>query len=282
MDQPPFLVPALIDQLYYAKTLLDSGCLSYGLIDSKFASKCDLERLRISPRKMEGFEDLTEGVYDEVAVVRLDINGHTERALFYVAPRLAAYDVILGDPWMKMNDSRYSPKQARLYIGSTGTCVWNSYGKQEKKLDCKLISAAGFATHMRRQIKGAKLQIFTASMADIDKALTKKKKIDPRTKLPKHYWEHLRLFDDTEANKLPPLRGDGVDHKIELTSTDGKKPIAPWGPLYNMSQDELLVLRRTLTELLEKNFIRVSNSPAAAPVLFVRKPGGGLRFCVDY
>ncbi len=49
-----------------------------------------------------------------------------------------------------------------------------------------------------------------------------------------------------------------------------------------MSQDELLVLRRTLTELLEKIFIRVSNSPAAAPVLFVRKPGGGLRFRVDY
>ena len=49
-----------------------------------------------------------------------------------------------------------------------------------------------------------------------------------------------------------------------------------------MSQDELLVLRRTLTELLDKGFIRVSNSPAAAPVLFVRKPGGGLRFCVDY
>jgi len=49
-----------------------------------------------------------------------------------------------------------------------------------------------------------------------------------------------------------------------------------------MSQDELLVLRKVLTELLEKNFIRVSHSSAAAPVLFVRKPGGGLRFCVDY
>jgi hypothetical protein len=49
-----------------------------------------------------------------------------------------------------------------------------------------------------------------------------------------------------------------------------------------MSREELLVLRKTLTEYLSKGFIRVSNSPAAAPVLFVRKPGGGLRFCVDY
>jgi len=37
-----------------------------------------------------------------------------------------------------------------------------------------------------------------------------------------------------------------------------------------------------LTDLLDKNFIRVSKSPAAAPVLLVRKPGGGVRFCVDY
>ena len=49
-----------------------------------------------------------------------------------------------------------------------------------------------------------------------------------------------------------------------------------------MSRDELLVLRKTLIEHLEKGFIRVSNSPTAALVLFVRKPGGGLRFCVDY
>jgi len=49
-----------------------------------------------------------------------------------------------------------------------------------------------------------------------------------------------------------------------------------------MSRDELLILRTILTKLLDKGFIRVSNSPAAAPVLFVRKPGGGLRFCVDY
>ncbi|CAP70936.1 uncharacterized protein PODANS_3_9920, partial [Podospora anserina S mat+] len=37
-----------------------------------------------------------------------------------------------------------------------------------------------------------------------------------------------------------------------------------------------------VTELLDKNFIRASSSPASAPVLFVKKPGEGLRFCVDY
>jgi cytochrome c oxidase assembly factor CtaG len=49
-----------------------------------------------------------------------------------------------------------------------------------------------------------------------------------------------------------------------------------------MSRDELLVLRKTLTELLNKQFIRVSSSPTVALVLFVQKLGGGLRFCVDY
>lgn len=49
-----------------------------------------------------------------------------------------------------------------------------------------------------------------------------------------------------------------------------------------MSHDELLVLRKELTSLLDKDFIQQSKSSAAAPVLFARKPGGGLRFCVDY
>lgn len=49
-----------------------------------------------------------------------------------------------------------------------------------------------------------------------------------------------------------------------------------------MLRDKLLVLRRTLLDLLDKGFIRASNLPAALLVLFIRKPGGGLRFCVDY
>ena len=49
-----------------------------------------------------------------------------------------------------------------------------------------------------------------------------------------------------------------------------------------MSRDELLVLRKTLTDLLDKGFIRVSNSLIVALILFIKKPRGGLRFCIDY
>ena len=48
-----------------------------------------------------------------------------------------------------------------------------------------------------------------------------------------------------------------------------------------MTRDELLVLRRTLNKLLDKEFIGINNSLIGAPVLFVKKEGG-LWFCMDY
>jgi len=49
-----------------------------------------------------------------------------------------------------------------------------------------------------------------------------------------------------------------------------------------MLYEELIVLYKTLTELLDKNFIRASSLLALAPILFVRKPRGRLYFYIDY
>jgi hypothetical protein len=121
-------------------------------------------------------------------------------------------------------------------------------------------------------------------MKDIEKALQRKKeKLDPKETLPREYWDFLPLFKPENASQLPPHRGHGINHQINLIlDQEGKTPDAPWGPLYNMSKEELMVLQKELTKLLDKGFIQVSNSSAAAPVLFVRKPRGGLRFCIDY
>ena len=72
------------------------------------------------------------------------------------------------------------------------------------------------------------------------------------------------------------------NHEIELLEKERKKPTVLSGPLYNMSKNKFLVLKKTLTEYLDKSFIRVNNSPAANSVFFVKNQGGNLSFCVDY
>lgn len=85
---------------------------------------------------------------------------------------------------------------------------------------------------LRRRNRGQKsqrLKIFAASLADIDKVLSPKKKIDPGIALPEQYREFLDVFDPKEAHKLPQHRGT-ADHSIELIEADknGKKPEVPW------------------------------------------------------
>src|SRR5438046_2884552 len=51
---------------------------------------------------------------------------------------------------------------------------------------------------------------------------------------------------------------------------------------YNMSPAELRALHEYLKEALVKGWIRESQSPAGAPILFVPKKSGKLHLCVDY
>lgn len=119
------------------------------------------------------------------------------------------------------------------------------------------------------------MQLAGFSIEDIPIALQTKDRPDPTRKLPSHYHHHLPVFNFKGADTLLPHRK--CDHRIKL------KPNTTFlhGPLYNMSIEELQVLWKYLNEQLEKGFICTSKSPAAALVLFAKKPGGGLLFSVD-
>jgi hypothetical protein len=78
------------------------------------------------------------------------------------------------------------------------------------------------------------------------------------------------VFSRSEAEKLLIQRP--YDHQIKLES--GKQ--LGFGPLYRMSLNELKVLWKYLDDNLEKGFICASSSSVASPVIFVKKPGGGL------
>ena len=136
------------------------------------------------------------------------------------------------------------------------------------------------ATIRTLQTSDEHVQIFTASLVDIQKALQEKVYKDPVQYAPDWLMPVIDAFDRQDAKSLPPHR-KGVDHEINLVEGKTNDDI-PAMPLYQMYKDQLLVPRKTLTELLDNGFICVSNSLAATPVIFVKNPGGGLQFCVDY
>jgi len=94
--------------------------------------------------------------------------------------------------------------------------------------------------------------------------------------IPDAYADFAPLFQDREPGTLPPHRP--YDHSIPLEP----EAQVPFGPLYTLSQKELEELRSYIDENLKKGFIRRSESPAGAPVLFVPKKDSKLRLCVDY
>lgn len=281
LERQEFIVSALADDCI-CRALIDTGCTTYGMISEQFARKHQLERVPIPPRQVDDYTGKTDNYITEVARFSLDVGGIDQpTAWAYVVPRLSpGTDLILGLSWMEHQQAYIDPNGPKLRF-KNGITV--SRMEDHPKMDVTHIGANAFAMWKRQSQKDKNIQVFAVSLKDIEKALQPKVPTDPRTKLPQQYHQYLGAFDRREADKQPPLRGPEIDHKIELTKgPDGKEKEPPWGPLYSMSRDELLVLRKTLMELLEKDFIRVSKSPAAAPVLLVKKPGGGVRFCCDY
>ena len=110
----------------------------------------------------------------------------------------------------------------------------------------------------------------------------KKSSTNLYTKLPQQYKNTLGAFNSTDLDKLPLLQRLEIDYKIDLIFENNKEFKVFWGPLYNILYNKLLMLQQMLIEYLNKGFIQINNSSAAALVLFVQKPRGGLQFCVNY
>jgi hypothetical protein len=88
----------------------------------------------------------------------------------------------------------------------------------------------------------------------------------------------LQEFEDVfqEIPGLPPRRE--IDFSIDLVPRVAPVSKTP----YRMSTPELKELQMQLEELLKKWYIRPSDSPWGAPLLFVKKKDRTLRLCIDF
>ena len=90
----------------------------------------------------------------------------------------------------------------------------------------------------------------------------------------------LESFKDifSETPKAGGATAPPLEHTIDLVP--GSKP--PFRRNCRLSPAEFEELKNQVAELLSKGIITPVNSPYGAPVPFVKKPNGGLRFCLDY
>lgn len=102
------------------------------------------------------------------------------------------------------------------------------------------------------------------------------KSINVLAKLPKDYHDLAGAFSRETAKVLPPHK-TGVDHEIKLKPESDP----PYQKGYHLSARENDAIGVWVESQLNDGLIRRGSSAAASPVIVVRKPGGGIRVCVD-
>jgi len=113
-------------------------------------------------------------------------------------------------------------------------------------------------------------------MRDIDKALKIMSIIDSVMLLFLEYHDFLNIFSCELMNTL--FERHFYNHKIQLQ----KNKTSVFKSLYDMSQDELRILKKYLKNNLIKDFIQVSSSFTISLILFIKKSSEEFRFCVNY
>lgn len=275
---------ALVNDFTMLQALVDNGCLCSGIIDANITEKLKLPRIPILPRRLQTAELLAENKTEvnSITYITLDLDGYvTPKLWLYVVPN-SAHELILGKKWLEDQDAIIHSKEQKLELRKGGKFVYSAkiWRQKFRNVATPKVTPASVMVSLIEEVPICKV-----SLDDINKALRCKPRLtatEARERLPEQVRDFAHLFADSEgAEELPPSRGP-LDHAINLRQENGKSLTPPWGPLYNMTREELLVLRKTLTDLTKKGWIRPSSSPAASPVLFARKPNGGLRLCVDY
>ena len=156
-----------------------------------------------------------------------------------------------------------------------------------KLLDLAFIDAAPF----QYLAKQKDVEIFTVSIRDIENELnaismkdikyqlnkTAKTPTDPKTVVLKEYHEFLDVFSKEASNTLSPH--SKYNHQIRLL--EGYKDHGN-SPLSKMSESKLQFVKKFLEEHLKKGFIETSSAFCSSRIMLAAKPGGGIRFCVDY
>ena len=270
---PFFIQVSLAKQALQA--MVDTGCLCTAAISLSTASALRLPRFQLpQPLRLKVAKNIPAGLITHFIAQQLVVQGHSQLLFAYVVPDLS-YPFILGLPWLKRASAKisFTPDSIVLSLpGQRQPAPTQPPATQQPR--------PAFYRPFLNSLAMRVVEIAKLTAENLSKALQPKALPDAAKLVPKAYHRFLHLFQPPQ--QLPPYR-PGFDHEIRLEKQpDGQEKPLPASRHYPMSAAELLLLRKDLDKLLANKKIRPSSSPAAAPTLYVGKPGGGARLCVDY
>ena len=297
-----------------ASALVDSAANSC-FVSSAFAQLNKLPLFPLSTPRTLSLADKSSSRYQvtHFTTTQLstgDIQPHNETLTAYVAD--LQYDVILGRPWLSHHqpqtrwqsgtvilDSQYCRENClhhstRPVIAVSTNHTWNPALRIDStEYDLRSVTpdalrsfanrpgAEVFAIFIQQPSPEATpLSAHAVTAEDYERFMNKIENLeapDLLQKLPRDYHDLASAFSRKEANSLPPQRS-GIDHEIH--TKEGTSP--RYQRARPMSEHENNAVYKWLQDQLDAGKIRRSQSPCSSPILIVRKPGGGLRICVDY
>jgi hypothetical protein len=276
------------------RALIDSGAQK-SFVDSTFAHKYKLQTTPLSQPVRLNMADgnvSLHGPVTEEAHVQLTIAEKHHETVALKVTRLQNHPVILGIDWLQKHNPAINWRRHIVSFNDefcNKHCIEQCPDRSSYLLSCLSCLDLESENIPEPTVDDYYLcQVFLASMSMSMQSNSKPpcpdpsnvsillQRVETEPALPEMYSTFQSLFEDREPGVLPPHRP--FDHAIPL-EPDAK---VPFGPLYTLSQKELEALREYIDDNLKKGFIRRSESPAGAPVLFVPKKDGSLRLCVDY
>ena len=256
-----------------AQLLLDSGAEGYNYISREFCQRVGLPLKPCPDITVETVHD-TSGVVAGTCSAVLTIQGLKWQTDFVAIDLPAAFDVILGEKWLKQSHASMDY--------DTRTCTVRK-GKHKYTLHMQAPSTAASTKPLLAPVLGyaAAKRYMKQSGTMYCLVLVKEVKEDLNTEAGQTA-KQLQAEYSTVFTDEPPHGGSKIQLDFEVIPLPpGTSPVLR--PMYRYSPLEMEEMQKQIAALLELGYIKPSQSPYGAPVLFVKKPRSNeLRMVVDY
>jgi hypothetical protein len=188
---------------------------------------------------------------------------------------LAAFDCILGLPWLQDLNPVISWKRKKLLVPTPAGAIEIDLDKDPCRSAVDTPSLLSTMQLQKAARKGG--PIYMVSMKAIEDSGGDPG--PPGPPLSAEWAQLVKEYADVFPDDHPGLLPDrAVQLKINLEP--GAQPASK--PAYRLSPAEMDELKTQLAVLLEKGLIRPSTRPWGAAFIFAPKSDGGLRMCLDY